>query len=188
MRWRSVIVTAVIVAGAVSASTLFGAAERDHGDAAAPSSAVQRPSTLFTVEGGPVVLGDPPTGSSGTEPSDCAACHATGDMFRQAVLTVRTGAAHDREILVRYFAQTITEDGRGHLLGQVDDTRVPPPGSGPAPRFSFALDDPQATEVSWSLELFRLAPADAHMRGFDDAAIKVPVSAGRIAIQPSELP
>lgn len=394
MMWRPVIVTAVIVAGAVSASSLFGAVERDHGDAASPSNGLQRPSALFTTEGGPVVLGDPPTGISGTEPSDCAACHAeiaaewassahahawrdplfqaelqvsqeapcrhchaplvpdvavrgttpgalvldgealaargidcavchvraghvfgpegrggdehaalrdarlatsafcgschqfdfpapapgqrnryhpgqplqntlvewsqsryadrpcqqchmpiageagqrhashafrtlddpafmaravrvtakaqrhggvvrvtvvispaeighafpTGDMFRQAVLTVSTGAAHDREILTRYFAQTITEDARGHLLGQVDDTRVPPPRGGPAPRFAFELDDPQATEVAWSLELFRLTPADARKRGFDEAAIKVPVSAGRIVIQPGELP
>jgi len=107
----------------------------------------------------------------------------TGDMFRQAVLTVRAGAARRQELLMRYFAQTITDDASGHLLGQVDDTRVPPPGAGPAPRFELALDEPSATEVVWSLELFRLAPDDARARGLDMSEIRVPVQSGRIAIR-----
>lgn len=94
-----------------------------------------------------------------------------------------TGAAHRRAILTRYFAQTITEDERGHLLGQVDDTRVPAPGAGPPARLAFELDDPRATEVSWSLELFRLAPADALDRGLEDAAAGMRLQSGQIAIR-----
>jgi hypothetical protein len=106
-------------------------------------------------------------------------------MFRRAVLEVSTGAAREHEILRRYFAQTLTADGRGHLMGEVDDTRVPPPGAGPAPRFSFELDDPHATEVSWSLDLFRMAPSEARGRGLDEAAIRVPVLSGRTAVAAS---
>ena len=110
----------------------------------------------------------------------------TGDMFRRAVLTVSTGAARGREVLTRYFAQTITDDASGHLLGQVDDTRVPPPGGGPPPRLDFELDDARATEVAWSLDLFRLSPEDARARGLDEAARGLRVQSGRIAIQPTE--
>jgi hypothetical protein len=116
-------------------------------------------------------------------PAEIGHAFPTGDMFRQAVLTVGTGTTRRHEVLMRYFAQTITEDGRGHLLGQVDDTRVLPPGAEPPPRFDFELDDPRATEVSWSLELFRLAPEDALERGLDDAAIGLRVQSGRIAVQ-----
>jgi hypothetical protein len=101
------------------------------------------------------------------------------------VLTVSTGAARKREVLRRYFAPTITADARGHLLGEVDDTRIPPPGAGAAPRFSFELDDPRATEVSWSLVLFRLDPAEARARGLGEAALGIPVQSGRIALAPS---
>lgn len=118
-------------------------------------------------------------------PGEIGHAFPTGDMFREAVLTVRAGAAHGREVLRRYFAQTITADRRGHLLGQVDDTRIPPPGTGPAPRFEFELDDPHAAEVTWSLELFRLPPAAARRRGLDDAAIRVPTSSGRLPIAPA---
>ncbi|MGN6103850.1 MAG: multiheme c-type cytochrome [Kofleriaceae bacterium] len=106
----------------------------------------------------------------------------TGDMFRRAVLTVSAGAARRRKVLRRYFAQTVTPDGRGHLLGQVDDTRVPPPGAGPSPRFDFELDDPRAAEVTWSLELFRLDPDEARRRGLDVAALGIPVRSGQIAV------
>jgi hypothetical protein len=106
----------------------------------------------------------------------------TGDMFRQAVLTVRAGAARQQEVLMRYFAQTITDDGSGHLLGQVDDTRIPPPGVGPPVKFAFVLDDAYATEVAWSLELFRLAPDDARDRGLYTERVGIPVRSGRIAI------
>jgi hypothetical protein len=99
------------------------------------------------------------------------------------VLTVRTGAASRHAVLMRYFAQTITDDGTGHLLGQVDDTRIPPPGTGPPPRLELELDDPRATEVSWSLELFRLAPDDAQDRGLSEAGYGVRVQSGRSAVQ-----
>jgi hypothetical protein len=118
-------------------------------------------------------------------PGEIGHAFPTGDMFRQAVLTVCAGASQRREILRRYFAQTITPDGRGHLLGQVDDTRVPPPGAGEAPRLKFRLDDPDASEVSWSLELFRLDPDDARGRGLAEAARGVPVVAGRVPIGPA---
>lgn len=106
----------------------------------------------------------------------------TGDMFRRAVLTVRAGSARRREVLMRTFAMTITGDGRGHLLGQVDDTRVPPDASR-APRFELVLEDPRATEVTWSLDLFRLAPDDARARGIGVDAIRSHVQSGSVAVQ-----
>ncbi len=115
-------------------------------------------------------------------PGELGHAFPTGDMFRQAVLTVRTGAARRHAVLMRYFAQTITDDGTGHLLGQVDDTRIPPPGTGPPPRLELELDDPRATEVSWSLELFRLAPDDAQDRGLSETACGVRVQSGRSAV------
>ena len=121
-------------------------------------------------------------------PGEIGHAFPTGDMFRRAVLTVSSGAAHKREVLRRYFAPTITADARGHLLGEVDDTRIPPPGAGAAPRFLFELDDPRATEVSWSLVLFRLDPAEARARGLDEAALGIPVRSGRIAIPPPAPP
>jgi hypothetical protein len=119
-------------------------------------------------------------------PGELGHAFPTGDMFRRAVLTVSAGAAQKREVLRRYFAQTLTADARGHLLGQVDDTRIPPPGTGaPPPRFDLELADPRATEVTWSLTLFRLDPDDARRRGLDDDARGIPVASGRIAIAPS---
>ena len=121
-------------------------------------------------------------------PGEIGHAFPTGDMFRQAVLTVSAGAARKREVLRRYFAPTITADARGHLLGQVDDTRIPPPGAAAPPRFVFELDAPGATEVAWSLVLFRLDPADARARGFDEAARGIPVRSGRIALAPPAAP
>ena len=116
-------------------------------------------------------------------PGEIGHAFPTGDMFRRAVMTVGTAAVRRHEVLMRYFAQTITEDGSGHLLGQVDDTRVLPAGAGPPLRLDFELDDPGATEVWWSLELFRLAPEDALDRGLDDAATGLRFLSGRIAVQ-----
>ncbi len=116
----------------------------------------------------------------------------TGDMFRQAVLTVRAGSSSERAVLRRYFAQTMTADGRGHLLGQVEDTRVPAPGAGPAARFELELRVPAATEpreapelreVTWTLELLRLDPEDARKRGLVDAQIRALVQSGRAPIR-----
>lgn len=56
-------------------------------------------------------------------------------------------------------------------------------GAEPPPRLDVELADPQATEVSWSLELFRLAPEDARKRGLDDAARGLRVLSGRVAVQ-----
>jgi hypothetical protein len=112
----------------------------------------------------------------------------TGDMFREAVLTVRAGAAQRRQVLRRYFAPVITADGRGHLLGQVDDTRLVPAGTASALRFSFRFDEPSgadapaATEVLWSLDLARLALDDARSRGLEAAAIVIPVQRGRVPV------
>jgi hypothetical protein len=117
-------------------------------------------------------------------PGEIGHAFPTGDIFRRAVLTVSTGAARAREVLRRHFALTITADASGHLLGQVDDTRVPPPGAGSPPRFTFELDDPRATEVTWSLVLFRLDPEEARRRGLGEAAAGIPVRSGRIPVAP----
>jgi hypothetical protein len=75
--WASAVLLVCVGLGCDSApasSPRFGALGRG-GDAAPPAPAVQQP-TLFTAEGGPVVPGEPPSGISGTAPSDCAGCHA----------------------------------------------------------------------------------------------------------------
>lgn len=102
----------------------------------------------------------------------------TGDMFRRAVFTVRAGRASAHDELRRYFAATLTGDGRRHLLGEVEDTRVPAPGAGPARQLRFVLEDATATTVEWQLDLFRLDPRDAKARSLDDAAVRVRVAAG----------
>jgi hypothetical protein len=105
----------------------------------------------------------------------------TGDMFRRAILTVRTATTSQHAELRRYFGPTLTADGRGHLLGEVEDTRVPP--SGPPTRFRFSLSDATATEVTWTLELHRLDPADAARRGLSEASTKALVQSGRLSIR-----
>jgi hypothetical protein len=75
--WASAVLLVCVGLGCDSApasSPRFGALGRGD-DAAPPAPAVQQP-TLFTAEGGPVVPGEPPSGISGTAPSDCAGCHA----------------------------------------------------------------------------------------------------------------
>ena len=115
-------------------------------------------------------------------PGEIGHAFPTGDLFRRAVLTVRAGTARRSELLMRRFAQTITDDGSGHLLGQVDDARIPPPGAGPPARLELDLPDARATDVAWSLMLFRMAPDDARDRGLDGAAIGQRIGSGRIAI------
>jgi hypothetical protein len=106
----------------------------------------------------------------------------TGDMFRRAVITVRAGAASRVAVLTREFAPTITDDARGHLLGQVDDTRLPAPGAGPPVTRAITLDAPAAREAIWTLALDRLDPDDAAARGLELSQVRVPVAAGRVPI------
>lgn len=106
----------------------------------------------------------------------------TGDLFRQAIVTVRTDAgATDTLVLRRWLAATLDADGADHHLRQVDDTRVPPPGTG-ALGDTLRLDDPHATSVSWELRLHRLAPHDAVARGLDEHAAGVFVTRGEVAV------
>lgn len=121
-------------------------------------------------------------------PGEIGHAFPTGDVFRQAVLTVRAGAAGRRAVLMRYFAQTLTDDASGHLLGQVDDTRVPPPGAGPPQRFELAVEAPAAAEVTWTLDLFRLAPDDACARGLDSAAQGLRIASGTASIEEARSP
>jgi hypothetical protein len=114
-------------------------------------------------------------------PGEIGHAFPTGDMFRRGVLTVHAGAASQRQLLHRTFGPTLTADGRGHLLGQVEDTRVPP--RGPPLRFRFELADPSATHVTWTLELYRLDPDDATRRGLSAASIKALVQSGRVRIR-----
>lgn len=106
----------------------------------------------------------------------------TGDLFREAVLDVRTeGGAHDSLVLKRWLATTIDADGNGHHMRTVDDTRVPPPGVGVLEE-RFVLADPNASRVHWELRLHRLSPAAARARGLDDHAPGIPVAKGEIAV------
>ena len=73
---------------------------------------------------------------------------STGDMFRQAVLTVSAGDARERAVMQRSFASQITDEGERHVLRQVHDNRVPAPGAGPARRFQLVLHEERAVEVS----------------------------------------
>ncbi|MEZ4359422.1 MAG: multiheme c-type cytochrome [Kofleriaceae bacterium] len=104
----------------------------------------------------------------------------TGDMFRQGELIVRLGRATHRVTLQRIFAQTITADARGHLLGQVDDTRVLP---GQRWRRRFRFDTAAAAhEVTWTLTLLRLEPDEARRRGLPDELVRVPIASGALAV------
>lgn len=119
-------------------------------------------------------------------PGEIGHAFPTGDMFRRAVFTVRVGAATASAELRRYFAPTMTADGRRHLLGEVDDTRVPAPGAGPPRRLRFTLDAAPAegvTDLAWQLDLFRLDPSDAKARALSDADVRAQVRAGRAAIR-----
>jgi hypothetical protein len=107
----------------------------------------------------------------------------TGDLFREAVLTLRTDAgARDAIVLKRWLASTIDPDGDDHHVRQVDDTRVPPPGDGTL-RDEVRLDDPTATRVHWELRLHRLAPAAARSRGLDAHAQGIAVASGEFPVQ-----
>lgn len=107
----------------------------------------------------------------------------TGDVFREAILTLRTdGGASDAVVLRRWLARTIDADGNGHHLRTVDDTRVPPPGTGTL-RDEVVLDDVGATTVHWELRLHRLSADAARTRGLADHIDGIPVAAGEIAVR-----
>jgi Cytochrome c554 and c-prime len=118
----------------------------------------------------------------------------TGDMFREAVLIVRLGDQQRTERLRRDFALTITADARGHLLGEVEDTRVQARAGSPwrrrmtflAPAAS-APPRPSATAapapvIEWSLELFRLPLADARERALPEELVRTPVCSGSFRV------
>ena len=110
----------------------------------------------------------------------------TGDMFRKGILTLRLGAQTQVVVLQRIFAPTITADARGHLLGQVDDTRLLPGSGGGAQRHTFRFEPAgEAEALEWTLELYRLDPATARERGLPQSLIRVPMLAGTAPVRRS---
>ncbi len=108
----------------------------------------------------------------------------TGDIFRQAVLTVRTSdGAEQTRSLQRWEARTADPDGDDTHVRTVDDTRVPPPGKG---YWQDSLSFPDATSdrVDWSLEIRRLQLSVADARGLPSATVVVPVQSGRAWSRP----
>jgi hypothetical protein len=105
----------------------------------------------------------------------------TGDVFRRAVLTVRSEQAEDRVLMQRWLARTADADGEDSHVRTVDDTRVPPPGSGEFVH-TLHLADPTARQLDWTLELHRLPLALARQRGLPDATTIVKVSSGVVTL------
>jgi hypothetical protein len=105
----------------------------------------------------------------------------TGDVFRRAVLTVRSDQAEDRVIMQRWLARTADADGEDSHVRTVDDTRVPPPGSGELVH-TLHIADPSARELEWTLELHRLPLARARQRGLPDATTIVKVRSDTLRV------
>ncbi|MFT5357827.1 MAG: hypothetical protein ACI9KE_005064 [Polyangiales bacterium] len=92
--------------------------------------------------------------------------------------SLSNGDVDAEEVFARHFAFRVTEDGRGHQLEEVDDTRIKPRETR---RGSLVL---QAKEsLRWSLELHRLAPRDARRRGLSDEQTRHVLSQG--VVQPT---
>ncbi len=106
----------------------------------------------------------------------------TGDMFRRAVLTVSAGSARASLALERYFAPVVTDDGTGHRLRQVDDSRLAAPGAGKPLQATWKLKAPGATELVWSLELHRMDRKAARRRNLPDRLVVVPIDRGTVRI------
>lgn len=109
----------------------------------------------------------------------------TGDVFRSAVLRVRTpGGAAQELVLQRWLARTADADGRGFHVRTVDDTRVPPPGQGDVRELLRLADDsPDGAEgadevVEWDLVLHRLPPGRAAAAGLARELVQRPVAHG----------
>lgn len=105
----------------------------------------------------------------------------TGDVFRRAVLTIRSEQAEDRVILQRWLARTADADGEDSHVRTVDDTRVPPPGAGELVH-TLHIADPSARQLEWTLELHRLPLARARERGLPDATTIVKVRSGTLTV------
>ena len=110
----------------------------------------------------------------------------TGDVFRQGRLTLRTDAgARETVVLQRWLARTADPDHAASHVRTVDDTRVPPPGTGvlrERVELANSEDSARATAITWTLELHRLPPKQARERGLDPALTVIPVAAGSVAI------
>jgi Cytochrome c554 and c-prime len=104
----------------------------------------------------------------------------TGDMFRQGRLAVSVGSVTQTARLERIFAATIARDGKDHLLGQVDDTRVLPAKMAPPSPHVFRFPRPPqgVTAARWTLTLYRLDPQTARRRQLPDSLVVIPISAG----------
>lgn len=87
----------------------------------------------------------------------------TGDVYRSLRFVVTNGEVETEEVFTRHFAFRVTEDGQGHKLEEVEDTRLQPRETR---RGRLVL--PAAETLQWSLELHRLAPRDARRRGLSD--------------------
>ncbi|MEM6993311.1 MAG: hypothetical protein AAF721_22555 [Myxococcota bacterium] len=107
----------------------------------------------------------------------------TGDVFRQAVLEVRTsdGAAAEFS-MQRWLARTADPDGLATHVRTVDDSRVPPPGRGVVHE-TLVLPETGAAEVTWSLELRRLPLGRARSRDLAPQQVVVPIAQGRAPVR-----
>lgn len=112
----------------------------------------------------------------------------TGDVFRRAVLSVRTDAGVEARIeMQRWLARTTDPDGEDLHVRTVDDTRVPAPGKGVLEE-TLVLADPGARTVTWELVLHRLPPGRAARGGLDPSVTTRLVARGEAVIEPQEEP
>ncbi|MBL4686803.1 MAG: hypothetical protein JKY37_19555 [Nannocystaceae bacterium] len=112
----------------------------------------------------------------------------TGDVFRRAVLSVRTdGGAQASVSMQRWLARTADDDGQASHVRTVEDTRVPPPGRG-AFEDTLHLGESETASVHWALTLYRLPLARARKRGLSASQVAVPIAAGTVAVPPIRQP
>ncbi len=109
----------------------------------------------------------------------------TGDMFREAVLTVWTVEPESAraEARLRRSFQVVARERHGdpdHMVyAGAEDTRVAPPAADAAAReFAMILRSPAARELQWSLELHARTPGREHLGG------STVVASGRVTITP----
>jgi hypothetical protein len=112
--------------------------------------------------------------------ADIGHAFPTGDVFRRAVLRVRTSSAEDELELQRWLARTTDPDGEDLHVRTVDDTRVPARG---LLQETLQLPDDGATSVTWDLVLHRVPPTRAKEAGLDADVVTRLVAQGEATVE-----
>jgi hypothetical protein len=115
------------------------------------------------------------------EGADIGHAFPTGDVFRRAELSVTTPAgAHEAFSMQRWLGDTIDADGASLHVRTIDDSRVPPPGTGEL-RETLELVDDGADAIAWELRLHRI-PTTVDARTLAGVTTSHLVARGVVAI------